>query len=161
MTKISETLTEIKQVESELLRKINIRDEIIKREFKLKSWEEEKKKPAELEKLEKNFVKDKKNRIGQITVEINKLKNDLIEKKSIVNKKNIELGIDKKILAVKWARIELAQLMKFLKKEDYGFSSTKIEELEETGVMDLIKELETKKHKIDSEIQNVNFRETL
>ena len=156
--KMSNILAHIKQTESDLLRNIETRNEIIKKEFKIKTWEIEKLKPAEINKKETTFIKEKIKKIVDITKDINKLKSRLMQLKSEVNKKNVELGLDKKILELKWMRIELASLMKIVKK-DYGSPDT--DHLKEIGLMDLIKSLEANKIKIDSELQNANFRTEL
>lgn len=158
--KMSNILAHIKQTEADLLRSIETRNEIIKKEFKIKSWEAEKLKPAELNKKEKEFVKEKIKKIADMTKDINKLKSRLLQLKTEVNKKNVELGLDKMILELKWMRIELAALMKIVTKESYGFSND-IDHLKEIGLMDLIKSLEAKKIELDSELQNANFRTEL
>ena len=158
--KVSEILMHIKQTESDLLRNIEVRNEIANKEINFKQWELEKKKPAELEKAEKEFVKERKKKLADITKDIDKLKVRLINLKNEVNKKNVELGLDKKILEIKWLRIELAALMKIIKTEGFLRSKDK-DHLNELGIMDLIKKMEAKKIELDSYIQNINFKTEL
>jgi len=158
MAKLSEELANVKQFESELLRKLNFRNDLIKATSRLKDWEREKKTAKEIEKIEADFTKEKIKKVELLSCDIEKLRTKLIQLKGKINKKNVEMGIDKDILEVKWLRIELAQLMKLAKKEDYSFISKPIEEMENSGLFDIIKDLESKKKKIDSKIQNQNFR---
>ena len=84
-------------------------------------------------------------------------KKELIEMKSEVNKKNIELNLDQKLLEVKWIRIELSKLMKSIDKETYSIREMDTEEAKSVGVLDYINLLEKQKNKIDSNIQQINW----
>lgn len=159
--KASQFLAEIKQTEGELLRTIAIRDDIIQHELQMKNWETEKKTAKELEKIEKEFLETKKKRFNETSKKINDLKKRLIDMKAIVNKKNIELGLDKKLLEIKYLRIELAKLMEHIKTDRYSVLSRSKKDIEDLGIQTLIKELEQKKLKLDSEVQNINFRTEL
>lgn len=156
--KASQFLAEIKQIEGELLRSIAIRDEVIQHELSLKNWETEKRTAKELEKIEKEFLENKKKRFAETTKKIDGLKKRLIDMKAEVNKKNIELGLDKKLLEIKYLRIELSKLMQNITPDRYSMLSRSKKDFEDLGLFDLIKELEQKKLKLDSEVQNVNFR---
>lgn len=163
MKNISETLMEVKTIQSDLLRAIEVREEVITKALTFKVWETEKKTAKQLEQLEEDFVKDKSKRLTDINKKINGLKKQLLDLKHKVNQKNIELGIDNKILEVKWLRIELSKLMIYITKKNYfsGSGDLSTEHLEKIGLLDTIKGLEDKKRKLDADIQSINQREKL
>lgn len=161
MKKLSQALAEVKSIESEILRKISRRDEIISENFSPKGWEIEGKKAAEIKKMQDKFIKDQKKKIEDLSKDIEQLKDQLFNLKTKINKKNIELGLDEKIAKVKWLRIELSKLQERIKPDSFSLSSSNLSYVEELGVMDLIKQLEQRKIKLDSEIQNENIRNEL
>ena len=62
---------------------------------------------------------------------------------------------------MKWFRIELSKLQEHLKEENYYGTGNKLTLLEDFGILDLIKQLEERKQKVDADIQNINIREKL
>jgi len=157
MAKLSEILAEIKTMEAELIRAIDVRDEIIQKRLTFKSWETEKKSAKTLEAEQRKFKEDIKKRLKQMTEKINKSREQLFKLKHAVNQKNLEVELDTKILEIKWARVELSKLMKHItRKSIYSSLETDSDYLDEIGVLDMIKDLETKKKKIDAEIQGIN-----
>lgn len=157
--KISEKLAELKQKEGELMRLYNLRDAVTKQGFKdsiLLSGEES---SEVLEKKKVEYLAKKKLKIEEMNLKIEDLKKVIVDGKSLINRKNIEMGTDSKLGEMKFLRLELSKLMNLIKKERYGLSSMDIDidVWEELGIADRIKELEKKKSKLDAEIQSVNW----
>ena len=156
--RISEKLSDIKQKEGQLMRLYSLRDSVIQKEFQDAILNSDKRDVAEVEKREKEFIDSKKVRVAELTKDIDELKSQLIEIKNKINQKNVELGLDKKLIQMKYIRLELSKLMNLTKKDVWSRSSTIDVDIYETlGISDRIKELEAKKAKLDTEIQKINW----
>ncbi len=155
--KISEKLSEIKQKEGQLMRLYNLRDTFAKQSFKDEVRVSEKDSATVLEKKQREFIKKKSEKFAKVTDDIERLKRDIIESKNNINKKNVEKGVDRKLAEMKYLRLELSKLMNLIKKDSYLDKFIDIDLWEEVGLEKRIKELETKKSKLDSEIQKVNW----
>ena len=155
--KISEKLSEIKQKEGQLMRLYNLRDTFAKQSFKEEVMVREKDSTKELEKKQKEFIKNKSEKFAKVTNDIEKLKNEIVETKNKINRKNVESGVDRKLAEMKYLRLELSKLMNLIKKDSYLDKFIDIDLWEELGLANRIKELESKKSKLDAEIQTVNW----
>ncbi len=157
MVKLSELLFKVKQLEHNILRKIELRNEIYRKDFVLKGWEKEKLSADKIKKLDADFIKNQKEKILDVTKNIELIKGNLFDIKTKINNLNVEKGIDIKLLKVKWMRIELAKLMELSKSHSYLTDQTSFEKMDELAITDKILDLENKKQKLDSEIQNMNI----
>jgi hypothetical protein len=155
--KISEKLSEIKQKEGQLIRLYNLRDTFAKQSFKEEVRVRETDTSKELERKQTEFIRKKAEKFAKVTEDIELLKKEIIEVKNAINKKNVENGVDKKLAEMKYLRLELSKLMGLIKKDSYLDKFIDIDLWEELGLADRIKELETKKSKLDAEIQKVNW----
>ncbi len=154
--KISEKLAIIKGQEGELMRLYELRDSIAKQSFKEVAIRTEKETAKEIEKRQKEFINNKKAKVTEIDKKITQLTKEIIEGKNSVNRKNVEIGIDKKLAEIKYLRIELSKLMNLIKRGRI-FDSLDAEVFEELGLAAKIKELEEQKQKLDNEIQKTNW----
>ena len=159
--KISEKLSEIKQKEGQLMRLYNLRHTFAKQSFKEEVILIEKDSTKELEKKQKEFIKKKAEKFAKVTNDIEKLKNEIVETKNEINKKNMESGVDRKLAEMKYLRLELSKLMNLIKKDSYLDKFIDIDLWEELGLANRIKELESKKSKLDAEIQSINWSNEL
>lgn len=152
--KISEKLSEIKQKEALLNRQFGLMESVIEKDFDKKLCGPD----TTSEYLERKyieFVAEKKRRVADITAQIDKLTAEIIAAKNEVNKLNIQNGMDKYLIELKYLRIELSKLMKAGKK---GYlRETSVDELEELGIPERIKTLEAKKNKIEATVQFSNW----
>lgn len=150
--KISEQLSEIKRKEGELQRLISMREQILDERFTDSVIITDSMEASKIEELKRKFFSDKTIRYMDITKKITNLTIEIIELKNKINKLNVQIGIDKKLMEIKYIRLELARLMKYLDKTDYlGAKRCDID------FNQLIKELEDKKSKLDAEIQYKNW----
>ncbi len=94
--------------------------------------------------------------MDEIDKKIGRLIKEIIEGKNAVNKKNVEIGIDKKLAEMKYLRIELSKLMNLIKRGRI-YDSFDSEVFEELGLAAKIKGLEEQKQKLDNEIQKANW----
>lgn len=154
--KISEKLAIIKRQEGELMRLYELRDSVAKQSFKESTIRTEKETSKEIEKKQKEFLKNKKSKVAEIDKKIRQLTKEVIEGKNAVNKRNVEIGIDKKLAEMKYLRIELSKLMNLIKRGRI-FDSFDADVFEELGLGVKIKELEEQKQKLDNEIQKTNW----
>ena len=155
--KISEKLSEIKQKEGQLMRLYNLRDTFAKQSFKEEVIVREKDSTKELEKKQEEFIKNKAEKFAKVTNDIEKLKNEIVETKNKINRKNVESSVDRKLAEMKYLRLELSKLMNLIKKDSYIDKFIDIDLWQELGLANRIKELEAKKSKLDAEIQSINW----
>ena len=154
--KISEKLAIIRRQEGELTRLYELRDSIAKQSFKETAIRTEKETTKEVEKRQKEFLENKKSKVAECDKRIRQLTTDIVEAKNLVNRKNVETGIDKKLAEIKYLRIELSKLMRLAKVSSYS-DSFDADVFEQLGLSVKIKELEEQKQKLDSEIQKTNW----
>ncbi|MBI1935464.1 hypothetical protein HYS31_03405 [Candidatus Woesearchaeota archaeon] len=154
--KISEKLAITRRLEGELTRLYDLRESIAKQSFKESAIRTEKDTAKEIEKRQKEFLESKKSKVEDIDKRIKQLTKDIVEGKNQLNKKNVEIGIDRKLVEIKYLRIELSKLMRLAKVSSYS-DSLDSDVFEELGISAKIKEFEEKKQKIDSEIQKANW----
>ncbi|MEK6949369.1 MAG: hypothetical protein AABX34_04055 [Nanoarchaeota archaeon] len=154
--KISEKLAIIRRQEGELMRLYELRESIAKQSFKESTIRTEKETSKEIEKKQKEFIENKKAKVADINQKIRQLIEDITEGKNEVNKKNVEIGIDKKLAEMKYLRIDLSKLMALIKNSRY-FTPLDSDIFEELGLAVKIKELEEQKQKLDNEIQKSNW----
>ena len=152
--KLSEKLSQIKQKEGHLTRLYSLRDTVAKQEFKETIITREKDSSKLLEKKKSEFTKQKIAKFNAITKEI---KHEIIESKNRINRINVEKGIDMKLAEMKHLRIELSKLMELVKKGYLTDRGIDLEIWEQLGAANRIKELETRKSKLDSQIQQINW----
>lgn len=153
--KLSEKLAIIKREEGELMRLYELRDAIAKQSFKENSHFSGKETAKEIEKRQREFFEEKKNRVEECSKKIEALKKNIIEAKNKINLINVEEGIDSKLAEVKYLRIELSKLMKLIK---VGYlDSLDVNIFETLGISSRIKELEEQKQRLDNEIQKMNW----
>lgn len=157
--KISEKLSCIKQQEGELLRLYDLRDSIVKKPFQDNLIKTEGLTDSDVEEKRKQFLKNKKERIQKIDSKIDTLKISLIAGKNVLNTKNIELGLDIKLIEMKYLRLELSKLMKMIKAERSWSSKldVDVDVIDALGLNERIHDLEKRKVKLDSEIQIANW----
>jgi|SRR3989338_2765884 len=154
--KISEKLAIIRRQEGELMRLYELREGIAKQSFKESAIRTEKETSKEIEKKQKEFLENKKAKVIECDKKITQLTKDVIEGKNHVNRKNVEIGIDKKLAEIKYLRIELSKLMNLIKRGRI-FDSFDADVFEELDLSAKIKELEEQKQKLDNEIQKTNW----
>ena len=154
--KISEKLAVIRRKEGELMRLYELRESIAKQSFKESIIRTEKETTKEIEARQKEFITNKKSKIIDIEKKIGQLTREIINGKNEINKKNVEIGIDKKLAEIKYLRIELSKLMNLIKRGRI-FDSFDSDVFEELGLAVKIKELEEQKQKLDNEIQKSNW----
>ena len=157
--KISEKLSCIKQQEGELLRLYDLRDSVVKKPFQDNLIKTEGLTDSDVEEKRKQFLKNKKERIQKIDSKIDTLKISLIAGKNVLNTKNIELGLDIKLIEMKYLRLELSKLMKMIKSEISWSSKldVDVDVIDALGLNERIHDLEKRKVKLDSEIQITNW----
>ena len=154
--KISEKLAITRRQEGELNRLYDLRESIAKQSFRESTIRTEKETSKEVEKKQKEFLENKKSKVAEIDKRIRQLTKDIVEGKNQVNRKNVEIGIDKKLAEIKYLRIELSKLMKLAKVSSYS-ESFDADVFEQRGLSVKIKELEEQKQKLDNEIQKTNW----
>ncbi|GEM_PF-3577290 len=154
--KISEKLAITRRQEGELTRLYDLRESIAKQSFKESTIRTEKDTAKEIEKRQKEFLESKKSKVAEIDKRIRQLTKDIVEGKNQLNKKNVEIGIDRKLAEIKYLRIELSKLMRLAKAGSYS-DSFDADVFEQLGLSVKIKELEEQKQKLDSEIQKTNW----
>lgn len=154
--KISEKLAMTRRQEGELTRLYELRESIAKQSFRESTIRTEKETRKDIEKRQKEFLENKKSKIGEIDKRIRQLTKDIVEGKNQLNKKNVEIGIDKKLAEIKYLRIELSKLMRLAKVSSYS-DSFDADVFEQLGLSVKIKELEEQKQKLDNEIQRTNW----
>ena len=154
--KIYEKLAIIRRQEGELMRLYELRESIAKQSFKESTIRTEKETSKEIEKRQKEFLENKKSKFIDIDKKISHLTNEVVEGKNAVNKKNVEIGIDKKLAEMKYIRIGLSKLMSIIKNGRY-LATFDADAFEEFGLAVKIKELEEQKQKLDNEIQKSNW----
>ena len=154
--KISEKLAIIRMQEGELMRLYDLRESIAKQSFKESTIRTEKETSKEIEKKQKDFLENKKAKVTECDKKITQLTKEIVEGKNQVNKKNVEVGTDKKLAEIKYMRIELSRLMKLIKSGRI-FESFDADVFEELGLATKIKEIEEQKQKLDNEIQKTNW----
>ena len=154
--KISEKLSITRRQEGELTRLYDLRESIAKQSFRESVIRAEKETAKEIEKRQKEFLENKKSKVAEIDKRIRQLTKDIVEGKNQLNKKNVEIGIDKKLAEIKYLRIELSKLMRLAKVSSYS-DSFDADVFEQLGLSVKIKELEEQKQKLDSEIQKTNW----
>lgn len=155
--KVAEKLSIIKQKEGELNRLLQRRESIIDKTFPLP------KEHASLEEYNKDyeeFLKNKKESFVELNNKIDLLTEEITHEKNIINKHNIEYGIDKKLSDIKQVRIELSLLMKIIKSKSV-FNSVDIDVIDYLQIPERITELERVKNKLDAEIQFHNWSHKL
>ena len=154
--KVSEKLAIIRRQEGELTRLYELRESIAKQSFKETAIRTEKETSKEIEKRQKEFLDNKKAKVAECDKKIRQLTKDIVEAKNMINRKNVEIGIDKKLAEIKYLRIELSKLMNLIKRSRI-FDSLDADVFEELGLAIKIKELEEQKQKLDNEIQKSNW----
>ena len=154
--KISEKLAITRRQEGELTRLYDLRESIAKQSFKESTIRVEKETIKDIEKRQKEFLENKKSKVEEIDKRIRQLTKDIVEGKNQLNKKNVEIGIDRKLAEIKYLRIELSKLMKLAKVSSYS-DSFDADVFEQLGLSVKIKELEEQKQKLDNEIQKTNW----
>lgn len=158
--KLSEQLSKNRQTEGELLRLYSIRKSLVEKSIPARLVNPEKYSEEMIIINEQKFLQEKKSKLSEIDTKTDRLKEYLIEVKNLINKINIELGIDQKLIEMKYLRIELANLMKLIKEDTYS-SRIDIDIYEELGISQRIKELEARKAKLESHIQHTNWTNDL
>ena len=150
--KISQKLSEIRQKEGELMRLYDLRESIIKKDFSSHLIKTDDLTEKQLEEKRKEFFESKKIRIKVLDSKIDNLKNYLITSKNNINERNIELGIDKKLIEMKYLRLELSKLMKLVKNERSWTNDVQldVDVFEELGLSERISDLESRKVKLVS-----------
>ena len=151
--KISEKLSEIKRKEGELQRLISSREQIVDESFRESTTVTADMSAEQIDTLKRKFKEDKTNRFEECTRQINSMVSEILTAKNQINKKNLANGIDSKLLEIKYIRLELSRLMKFIGKRDYLSNSSK----DSLDYNNMIKQLEDRKSKLDSEIQFINW----
>lgn len=154
--KISEKLAIIRRQEGELMRLYDLRESIAKQSFRESTIRTEKETSKEIEKKQKEFLANKKAKVMECDKKIAQIIKGIIEGKNHVNRKNVEIGIDKKLAEIKYMRIELSKLMN-LSKSSRIFDSFDAVAFEELGLNSKIKEIEEQKQKLDNDIQKSNW----
>lgn len=160
---ISEAITTAKQKENEIFRLTQLKKSIINQEFDESKFLGKKEEFSANEYNEKKakFILQKKAKIEQLDFKVDALVEEIIKIRNKINKKNIEEGLDKKLIQMKWLRIRLDNSMKALgqgKRRGYwdGDNYLNQELFEELGFGDKLKKLEDEKNKLDAEIQKLN-----
>ncbi len=154
--KISEKLAITRRQEGELMRLYDLRDSIAKQNFKESTIRTEKETSKEIEKKQKEFMDNKKAKVIECDKKIMQLTKEIVDGKNQVNRKNVEIGIDKKLAEIKYLRIDLSKLMNLIERGRI-FDSFDADVFEELGLDSKIKELEEQKQKLDNEIQKINW----
>ena len=154
--KISEKLAITRRQEGELIRLYELRESIAKQSFRESTIRVEKETIKDIEKRQKEFLENKKSKVEEIDKRIRQLTMDIVEGKNKINKKNVEIGIDRKLAEIKYLRIELSKLMRLAKVSSYS-DSFDADVFEQLGLSVKIKELEEQKQKLDNEIQKTNW----
>ena len=154
--KISEKLAITRRQEGELTRLYDLRESIAKQSFRESTIRVEKETIKDIEKRQKEFLESKKSKVADIEKRIRQLTMDIVEGKNKINKKNVEIGIDRKLAEIKYLRIELSKLMRLAKVSSYS-DSFDADVFEQLGLSVKIKELEEQKQKLDNEIQKTNW----
>jgi len=152
--KLSEQLSVIRQKESELNRLYDSREAIVKIQFRERTVND--KSFDEVENQKKEHFEKKKSRMEELSGKIDELKEEIRHSKNQINAKNIEIGLDKKLISLKYVRLELARLMKLAKGDRYQ-GDIDFDEKEQLGIFSRVKKLESQKTKLDSEIQQLNW----
>lgn len=160
--KISEQLSIIRQKEAELLRSYDHREALIQQTLSDNVLRKEDLTDTEIETKQKEFLSKKKEKIQDIESKMDELKEEIIASKNAINKSNVERGLDKKLIEMKYIRLELSKLMNLIKKDRYSMSrSIGIDTVEELGINERIRNLEIKKNKLDAEINFKNWNTEL
>ena len=149
--KISEKLSEIKRKEGELSRLVTFRTNLTKESFRESYAIREGITAEELTKAKESFEIINTTKFLELTSKIEALQKDIIESKNSINQRNITNGVDKKLLEIKYLRLELSRIMELTKNLEYYSKSIKID------YNDIIIKLEDRKSKLDAEVQFLNW----
>jgi hypothetical protein len=161
MMKLAEKISELKQKEGELMRIYELRDSVAKQSFRDTLLTLEKSSHKKIEEKQKEFLEKKKQRIKDLTVQIQRLKEHIIQGRNNLNKKNVTIGVDKKLIEMKFLRLELSKLMNLIKKSSYSLEGIDLDIWDKLGINEQINELEQSKRRLDAEIQTVNWSNDL
>lgn len=152
--KIAEALSIIKQLEGELQRLVKQR-----KTLSPKSKDEKFYDGLTREQILVEEIKDKEQLIEKfetLTKEIKRVQLEIISLKNKVNIKNIETGIDLKLITMKALSAELTRLNDLEDGGIFGYSFKK----DTRAIFDIpkrIKDLESEKNTLDKEIQYINW----
>lgn len=156
--RISEKLSILKQKDGKMNRLYALRQTVLTKNFESTIINKENITEAELKIKREEFNKTKLERYKKINEEIKELKEEIITSRNLLNKKNVEGGIDEKLIRIKYLRIELSKLMSDLKREKYSFEDNiDLDDYERLDLGKEISELEGEKAKLDADIQKFNF----
>ena len=154
--KLSEGIAQVKRIEGEIIRNLELKKSIVEEDYKPST---EKISPEQVRKEKKALLNKKKKGITDYDKKILDLISQLIDLKKSINKVNIKAGQDINLLKMKWIRIRLQYLMKFMKTGLFrGPDASLIEEL---GISNEITVLEGEKAGLDNMIQRNNFNNNL
>jgi len=159
--KLSEGLAELKRAEGKLMRMWELRDSIMAESFDQAAVINVPNSTQEaIDAARTKFYTNKAQRIATMDNDIHKLTDLIIARKVTINRKNCEVGLDIKLQEMKYLRIELSKLMNNLKRG--GRRRLYMDEMDVTtrltlGLDDKITVLESKKSKLDHEIQSLNW----
>lgn len=160
--KLSEKLSEIKQDEGNLNRLYSYRESVVKQEFR-EAMVRELEPDVRQAQVDK-FREEKKAKVDKTTAEIDALREKLVISKNLVNRRNLDVGLDKMLIEVKYLRLELARLMNLVKTDRYSFGRAfgiDVEAYDTLGIADRIKKLEHERNKLDAQIQFINWSKEL
>lgn len=157
MPKISEALAEIKRTEGELMRLWELRDVIIQEQNQFLSNNTIS--PDEFATIQAKYLEEKSKKVTEINEQLSQLIGRIVHNKVLVNRQNIANGIDEKLQTIKYIRIELSKLMKFVQagKHSYIHHNLDTETRIALNIDDQIKLLEKQKAALDAEIQSSNW----
>jgi hypothetical protein len=161
--KLAETLSIIKQKEGELTRLLDKRDSVVREEDDRLRYGAKDMSIEEYNRLQLEFNDKKSFRFLEISNQIEVLTKEIVKMKIAVNQKNVVCGIDRYLQDIKYIRIELSRIMKYVAASRGGYRDSTIDDglREKLGIDDYIKHLESKKATLDAKIQALNWQTEL
>ena len=148
--RLSEALYERKKLETRILRLMDYRRAIFKKELPIIKDEA----LTDRDKRNHSFLNLNKKEIDNINIEIDDLKAKFADLAHKITEKNSEISIDKKLMNMKFIRLELASLNKIREERYDGLD---LDKLKETGIEKRLENIEEEKRKLDSQILHLNY----
>jgi hypothetical protein len=110
---------------------------------------------AEIQAIHDDFNRNKTTEVARLNAEIDVLIGDIIDGRNQINRRNVELGVSRKLTAIKHLRMELSDLDKHINHDRYDRLDADV--VQATGIRDRVRQLEKEKRALESEIRVSNY----
>jgi hypothetical protein len=149
--KLAEALYERKKIETRILRLMEYRKEIFRKSFPEIKDEDIKSRDRRY----KIFLKSIGKQIHKINEDIDLNIKEYLDLAHKINIQNLELELDKKLLEMKFIRLELSSLDR-LRKSGYVEEISDLERIDMLKIDQRLELIEEKKRRLDNTLQQLN-----